>query len=61
MAGRVSVEVSLRRLNALSDETPVLVDLKPTGQHYMSDLNAAGGLGAVLRELAPLLPSTVSR
>src|SRR5438477_6258109 len=55
VAGRVGVEVSLRRLNTLSDETPVLVDLKPTGQHYMSDLNAAGGLGAVLRELAPLL------
>jgi dihydroxy-acid dehydratase len=55
VAGRVGVDVSLRRLNALSDETPVLVDLKPTGQHYMSDLNAAGGLGAVLRELAPLL------
>jgi dihydroxy-acid dehydratase len=55
VAGRVGVEVSLRRLNALSDETPVLVDLKPTGQHYMSDLNAAGGLGAVLRELSPML------
>jgi dihydroxy-acid dehydratase len=33
----------------------VLVDLKPTGQHYMSDLFAAGGIGAVLRELKPLL------
>jgi len=55
VAGRAGVEVSLRRLNTLSDETPVLVDLKPTGQHYMSDLNAAGGLGAVLRELAPML------
>jgi dihydroxy-acid dehydratase len=55
IAGRVGVDVSLRRLNALSDDTPVLVDLKPTGQHYMSDLAAAGGLGAVLRELEPLL------
>ena len=55
VAGRVGVEVSLKKLNELSDSTPVLVDLKPTGQHYMSDLYAAGGLGAVLRELEPLL------
>lgn len=55
IAGRAGVSVSLNRLNALSDETPVLVDLKPTGQHYMSDLFAAGGIGAVLRELKPML------
>jgi dihydroxy-acid dehydratase len=55
IAGRVGVKVDLHRLNALSDSTPVLVDLKPTGQHYMSDLYAAGGVGAVLRELKPLL------
>ncbi|MFL5033180.1 MAG: dihydroxy-acid dehydratase, partial [Xanthobacteraceae bacterium] len=55
IAGRAGVKVDLRRLNELSDTTPVLVDLKPTGQHYMSDLYAAGGLGAVLRELKPLL------
>src|SRR5262245_33083890 len=55
VAGRAGVAISLTKLNELSDGTPVLVDLKPTGQHYMSDLNAAGGLGAVLRELAPML------
>ena len=55
IAGRLGIPVSLRRLNELSDSTPVLVDLKPTGQHYMSDLYAAGGIGAVLRELKPLL------
>ena len=33
----------------------MLVDLKPTGPHYMEDLFDAGGLGAVLRELKPLL------
>jgi len=55
IAGRAGVKVSLDRLNALSDSTPVLVDLKPTGQYYMSDLYAAGGIGAVLRELKPLL------
>ncbi|MGH8674308.1 MAG: dihydroxy-acid dehydratase, partial [Burkholderiales bacterium] len=55
IAGRVGIQVSLKRLNELSDSTPVLVDLKPTGQYYMSDLHAAGGVGAVLRELKPLL------
>jgi dihydroxy-acid dehydratase len=55
IAGRVGVDIPLARLNALSDTTPVLVDLKPTGQYYLSDLHAAGGLGAVLRELKPLL------
>jgi dihydroxy-acid dehydratase len=55
IAGRVGVNVDLRRLNEISDSTPVLVDLKPTGQFYMSDLYAAGGVGAVLRELKPLL------
>jgi dihydroxy-acid dehydratase len=55
IARRAGVKVDLNRLNELSDSTPVLVDLKPTGQHYMSDLYAAGGLGAVLRELKPLL------
>ncbi|MGH8708647.1 MAG: IlvD/Edd family dehydratase, partial [Burkholderiales bacterium] len=55
IAGRAGVKVDLKRLNELSDSTPVLVDLKPTGQFYMSDLYAAGGVGAVLRELKPLL------
>ena len=55
IAGRAGIPVSLHRLNQLSDSTPVLIDLKPTGQYYMSDLYAAGGVGAVLRELKPLL------
>ena len=55
IAGRAGIDVSLHRLNELSDETPVLVNLKPVGQHYMEDFFAAGGMGAVLRELKPLL------
>jgi dihydroxy-acid dehydratase len=55
IAGRAGIEVSLKRLNELSDATPVLVNLKPVGNHYMEDFFAAGGMGAVLRELKPLL------
>jgi len=51
VAGRVGVPIDLHALNRLSDETPVLVDLKPSGQHYMEDFFTAGGVGAVLREL----------
>ncbi|MGI3904122.1 MAG: IlvD/Edd family dehydratase [Janthinobacterium lividum] len=55
IAGRLGIRVSDARLNALSDETPVLVDLKPVGEGYMEDFHAAGGMGALLRELRPLL------
>jgi len=55
VAGRRGIAIDLERLNRWSDETPVLVDLKPTGQHYLQDLHAAGGLRAVLWELRDLL------
>jgi len=55
IAGRLGIRISPERINQISDETPVLVDLKPVGDGYMEDFNAAGGLGAVLRELRPLL------
>ncbi len=55
IAGRAGIPVSLDRLNELSDTTPVLVNLKPTGTGYMEDFYAAGGMGAVMRELRDLL------
>jgi len=55
IAGRAGIDLDLDRLNEISEGTPVLVDLKPTGPHYMEDLFAAGGIGAVLCELKPLL------
>lgn len=55
IAGRLGIRISPERFNAISDETPVLVDLKPVGQGYMEDFHAAGGMGALLRELRPLL------
>ena len=56
IAGRVGIKLDLRRLNELSDTTPVLAAVKPVGtEFYMEDFFAAGGIGAVLRELKPLL------
>jgi dihydroxy-acid dehydratase len=55
IAGRLGIPIDLARLDELGRETPVLVDLKPSGQWYMEDLHRAGGLAAVLRELKPLL------
>lgn len=58
IAGRAGVAVDLDVIDALGRETPVLVDLKPTGQHYMEDLHRAGGLTPVLRELGDLIDGT---
>jgi len=55
IAGRAGVPVSLKHLNELSDTTPVLVNLKPVGNGYMEDFFAAGGMGALMRELKDLL------
>ncbi len=55
IAGRVGVDLDLARLDAMCADTPVLVDLKPSGEHYMEDFDRAGGMPALLRELRPLL------
>jgi dihydroxy-acid dehydratase len=55
IAGRAGVRVGLEQLNKLSDSTPVLVNLKPVGNGYMEDFFSSGGMGALLRELKPLL------
>jgi dihydroxy-acid dehydratase len=55
IAGRLGIAVDLAAFDRMGRKTPVLVDLKPTGQHYMEDLYKAGGAAAILRELEPLL------
>jgi dihydroxy-acid dehydratase len=58
IAGRAGLSLDLKRLDALSEETPVLVDLKPTGEGYMEDFHSAGGMQALLWELRDLLDLT---
>jgi dihydroxy-acid dehydratase len=55
IAGRMGIDIDLDGLDRLTRETPVLLDLKPTGQHYMEDFHKAGGMPTLLRLLKPLL------
>jgi dihydroxy-acid dehydratase len=55
VAGRLGLPVDLDMFDAIGREVPVLVDLKPTGSHYMEHLHHAGGMPRLLRELAPFL------
>jgi dihydroxy-acid dehydratase len=55
IAGRLGYELDLPGLDRLGRETPVLLDLKPTGDHYMEDFHAAGGVATLLRAMKPLL------
>jgi dihydroxy-acid dehydratase len=55
IAGRLGIRLDLDRLDAMGRDTPVLVDLKPSGQYYMEDFHRAGGVPTLLRELRPML------
>ncbi|MFM0374423.1 IlvD/Edd family dehydratase [Paraburkholderia aspalathi] len=55
IAGRLGIRIDLEQLDRMARETPVLVDLKPSGQHYMEDLHRAGGLTTVMRQMKGLL------
>ncbi len=55
IAGRMGLDLDLPALDRMGHDTPVLLDLKPSGQHYMEDFHHAGGMATLLRELKPLL------
>ena len=54
IAGRLGLKVDLDLFDRMGRETPVLVDLKPTGVGYMEDFHKAGGVAPVLRGLREL-------
>ena len=54
-AGRRGIRVDLEAVDRMSRETPVLLDLKPSGTQYMEDFYRAGGLAPILRELKDML------
>ncbi len=55
MAGRAGVKVDLAALDRLGREVPTLLNLKPSGAHYMEHFHHAGGMPRLMRELAGML------
>src|ERR1700723_1439082 len=55
IAGRAGVKFDLDTFDQLGRQVPVLVNLKPSGSHYMEHFHHAGGLPALMRELVPFL------
>ncbi|WP_348812473.1 dihydroxy-acid dehydratase [Flavobacterium maritimum] len=51
MAHSVDIEITLEDFQSISDKTPVLADLKPSGKYMMEDLHAVGGVPAVMKYL----------
>jgi dihydroxy-acid dehydratase len=58
VAGRLGIAVDLDAFDAIGRVAPVLIDLKPSGAHYMEDFHWAGGVARLLQELAPLLDTS---
>jgi dihydroxy-acid dehydratase len=55
LAGRVDVPLTLERFHELSKRTPLLANVRPSGEHLVEQLHHAGGIRAVLNELAQLI------
>jgi dihydroxy-acid dehydratase len=55
MAGRAGLAIKLDRFDEIAQRVPVLANLRPAGQYLMEDFYYAGGLRALLKEIAPLL------
>ena len=54
IAREAGITLGLELLNEVSARTPNLCRLSPAGEHYLEDLHAAGGVSAVLSELASI-------
>lgn len=55
LARRVGYELQLDRFHEISQRTPRIVNVRPSGEHLVQQLFHAGGISAVLKELSPLL------
>jgi dihydroxy-acid dehydratase len=51
IAHSVGIEITLKDFQDISDKTPLLADLKPSGKYLMEDLHDVGGVPAVMKYL----------
>lgn len=58
MANRAGIAIDLDAFDAIGREVPVLVDLKPSGDHYMEHFHHAGGVPKLLKELGDLIDTS---
>lgn len=54
IAHEAGIKIDLREFNEISEVTPNLCHLAPAGEHFMEELDAAGGVRAVMKELADI-------
>lgn len=52
---KLAGQITLQTLDEIGRKTPLLVDLKPSGDNYMTDFHNAGGMLGLLHTLKPLL------
>jgi dihydroxy-acid dehydratase len=55
LARRIGVELTLQDFDAIGGSVPLLVDVLPAGRFLMEEFAHAGGVGAVLAELGPVI------
>ena len=55
IAGRLGIDLPLTRFDEISRETPVILNVSPSGKYLMEDVFYAGGLPAVMREMIDAL------
>jgi dihydroxy-acid dehydratase len=60
IAHEAGVSLQLEMFDEISRKTPHLTNMIPGGQHYMEDLDAAGGIPAVLKRLRPMLKESMT-
>lgn len=59
LAGRAGIRLELRKFDEISQHTPMIANIRPSGEYLMEDFYYAGGLRALLKQIRDLLDLNV--